>query len=103
VCEDIIQLRQQMAREGWDSRDELTTIGWGNKVGYSVWFTRWDWHGKKLFGHNACYHAHRPSSAEMFATTLEAATLARKAYEEFQAAPPHLMADGSLKAHEVHR
>ena len=33
----------------------------------------------------------------MLATTLGAASLARKAYAEFPEHPPHQMADGSLK------
>ena len=50
VQDELIALRKQMAAEGWLSKDDLTTFGWKEGFGYSVWFERWDWHGKPLHG-----------------------------------------------------
>jgi len=54
------QVRAYMARLGWHSDDRISPLGWGCDefgkpvFGYSIWFTRWDWHGvhcdKRTFG-----------------------------------------------------
>jgi hypothetical protein len=46
-------IRQDMAFKGWQSEDRLTSFGFGQdemgnpEWGYSIWFYRWDWHGRK--------------------------------------------------------
>lgn len=77
----IMALRVAMADEGWHSRDRLSSMGWGERVGYSVWFERWDWHGRRIGG--VTFHAHTPDLAQMFSAAQHAAALARKAWASF--------------------
>ena len=77
----IMALRVEMANEGWHSKDRLSTMGWGERVGYSVWFERWDWHGRRIGG--VVFHAHTPDLAQMLRAAQYAAALARKAWATF--------------------
>lgn len=101
VSDEIMQIRREMASEGWHSEDRITDQGWGDKgkFGYSVWFTRWDWHGKQLIritGNKACYHASTSDLDCMWEAVLMAAKIARRAYAEFPDIPPRQGADGTL-------
>ena len=100
----IVEIRVQMAEQGWKSEDRLTDVGWGNGFGYSVWFRRWDWHGThliKAIGEDACYHAHRKGldRGSMLVAVEEAAQRARDAWNRYPypALPPVQMADGKLR------
>lgn len=100
--EAIVELRLQMAAEGWESEDRITNAGWRDGMGFSIWFQRWDWHGQqtiKLTGSQACYHAHTPTLTPeaMLRSMREAAARARQAYANFEEYPPQQMADGTLK------
>lgn len=77
----IMALRVEMANEGWHSQDRLSEMGWGGRVGYSVWFERYDWHGRRIGG--VVFHAHTPDLAQMRRAALHAAALARKAWATF--------------------
>ena len=100
---DVMQLRLEMAAEGWDSEDRLTEQGWGGTFGYSIWFQRWNWHGRKLItltGNKACYHAHTPNPlgpSDFLRVATLAAERARKAYAGFPDVPPRQMADNTLQ------
>lgn len=93
----FVRLRIEMAEKGWHTEDRLTTEGWGNTVGYSIWFSRWDWHGKRLHGNRACYHAHGYVSDGVDKIVERAAGLAKSAWEIFPSFPPDQLADGSLR------
>lgn len=93
-------LRLQMAREGWHSEDRLSDEGWGRgRVGYSIWFSRYDWHGKKamhMTGGKACYHAHTPDPSMASQTVARAAEIARRAWNEYPQVPPSQGLGGEL-------
>ncbi|KVP39843.1 hypothetical protein [Burkholderia ubonensis] len=43
----LLELRVAMAAEGWLSQDMVSPEGWSEEPGYSIWFKRYDWHGKR--------------------------------------------------------
>jgi hypothetical protein len=87
-----------MWAEGWTSEDQLTTNGWGSGLGYSIWFNRWDWHGKKLTAFRATYHAHGLASEGIMRVAEKAASLAREAWAKFPDEPPNQMAHYVLQS-----
>lgn len=81
-----IEIRLIMKDLGWTSRDCLSKYGWVNGYGYSIWFERNDWHGRKAFaltGHNVCFHEHTNDLDEINHITKVCAERSLKAYEEF--------------------
>lgn len=79
---DAMALRRELAAEGWYSHDRLTSLGWGKgQLGYSIWFERWDWHGRHV--DSITFHAHTPDLSRVAEATAHAAALARKAWAEF--------------------
>jgi len=91
MSDRVMDLRAEMMAEGWSSCDRVTQQGWGPTPGYSVWFERWDWHGRRtllLIGNKAVYHAHRPSLDQIFDAVLEASDRARRAWTDFPDCPP---------------
>lgn len=85
-----MSVRTKMAQEGWYSEDRITNQGWAGKVGYSIWFKRYDWHGKKamvLTGSAATYHAHTDDLTKIDDTVRKAAELAKRAYEFIECPP----------------
>ena len=79
---DPMALRQEMAAEGWHSHDRLTEHGWGKgNLGYSVWFERWNWHGRHC--DSLCFHAHTDDLSRIGEAVQHAANLARRAWVEF--------------------
>ncbi|WP_060059914.1 hypothetical protein [Burkholderia ubonensis] len=98
---DLLELRVAMAAEGWMSEDKVSTQGWGERPGYSIWFKRYDWHGQRtmaLTGSATTYHAHTPDPSKAFEAAVKAAELARRAWREFQACPPSQTVDYDLAA-----
>lgn len=81
-----MEIRLLMKEQGWDSKDRLTEIGWGGKYGYSIWFEKWEWHGRstlKLTGDKVCFHRHTDDLTEIDAITSICAEQCIKAYEDF--------------------
>ncbi|MEW6227268.1 MAG: hypothetical protein AB1700_04130 [Bacillota bacterium] len=37
-----VEIRVYMSTLGWMSEDQLSDVGWENKVGYCIWFKRRD-------------------------------------------------------------
>lgn len=96
---DVLELRTQMAAEGWMSEDQVSTEGWGGTPGYSIWFKRFDWHGRRamaLVGTAATYHAHTPDPRNALNAALRAAELARRAWADFPECPPAQTAQHTL-------
>jgi len=94
----LVRLRLAMWAEGWTSEDQLTTNGWGSGLGYSIWFNRWDWHGKRLTAFRATYHAHGLARDGILSVAEKAAALAREAWERFPDEPPNQMAHYVLQS-----
>ena len=86
-----------MAQKGWQSEDRLTMDGWGKNVGYSIWFSRWTWHGKRLLGNKACYHASGYVSEGIENNVVRAAEKAKLAWRAFPNFPPDQLANGKLR------
>ena len=79
---DVFMLRAAMQAEGWNSHDRLTDMGWGKgNVGYSIWFERWDWHGRHV--DSIVFHAHTSDISRITEATAHAASLARRAWQDF--------------------
>jgi hypothetical protein len=96
-------IRREMAALGWYSDDRITTFGWGDGImGYSIWFSRWDWHGMKHYG-PPTYHAHTSDLTRIDQAVREAALRALDAYERFPDFPPNQLTDNSLRVDETLR
>lgn len=93
-------LRASLAAAGWESQDRLGAHGWGERPGYSVWFSRYDWHGRFL-GTAVTVHASDPDLAGAPAAVLRAGALAVRAWEEFPEAVPRVDARGRLVVDEL--
>lgn len=83
-----LQIRKEMTKEGWASEDRLTDMGWGNKgkFGYSIWFERWNWHGKLTT--KVCFHNSTDDLDRIDECVEEAAAMARKAWRDFPDSVP---------------
>lgn len=86
--DDTMAIRRQMAAEGWHSHDRLTTLGWGNGFGYSIWFHRWEWHGRRVDYAAASYHASTADPSKALSAVKEAARIARQALHDYPEYPP---------------
>ena len=104
-----IEIRLYMASLGWNSDDRLTSTGWGKdengnpKFGYSIWFERWNWHGKQCAANK--YHAHTDNLSKIDQITQIAADIALKAWANFTEPgwQPNQLADGTLVENYVRR
>ncbi|KLU62291.1 hypothetical protein CEB3_c13350 [Peptococcaceae bacterium CEB3] len=76
------QIRVSMAERGWMSEDQLTSIGWEDKIGYTIWFSRWDWHGVKL-RNKVSIHGHSTELDHIRDLVAETAQRALKAWEAY--------------------
>lgn len=76
------EIRIYMSTIGWMSEDRLSNLGWGNKVGYSIWFWRWDWHNVKL-GNKVCFHYHTDDLSKIDEVVAKTAIKALKAWQQF--------------------
>jgi hypothetical protein len=85
---DAMEIRRQMAAEGWHSHDRITTQGWGGSFGFSIWFHRSDWHGRRVDYAAATYHAHTADLAEAAQAVERAARNARLALHDYPDFPP---------------
>lgn len=75
-----------MKKFGWESHDDLTTRGWGNEYGYSIWFERHNWHGRNTYaltGHGVTFHRHISDLSQIDYITKICAEQAIQAYEDF--------------------
>ena len=95
--DSLVRIRRAMAQKGWQSEDRLTMEGWGKNVGYSIWFSRWNWHGKRLYGNKACYHASGYVSEGIEKIVERAAEKAKLAWRAFPSFPPDQLANGKLR------
>jgi hypothetical protein len=93
----VEELKIYMSQKGWRSKDQVSNLGWGDgdKYGYSIWFERWDWHGKN--GADVCFHAHTGDLSKIHDVVEKAALMALKAWEEYQDCVPSQCLDGVKK------
>lgn len=96
-----MQIRLRMASLGWISEDRITWMGWGHgeTYGYSVWFQRWDWHGKVM--DSISFGDHTKDLSQIDAATKRAANLATLAWEEFTDSVPRVDSAGRLVRDEM--
>lgn len=90
-------IRKEMANLGWQSTDRMTKEGWGDKVGYSIWFERWDWHEHKLLGNKACYHSHGYVFDGVDRIVHRASEIAKRAWTMDSEFPPDQLIHGELQ------
>ena len=47
----ILDLKKELIDSGWwDIEERISSYGWGDgKIGYTIWISRPDWHGKDAF------------------------------------------------------
>lgn len=101
---DIYKIRLEMKKLGWESEDKLSPTGWSDGYGYSIWFKRYDWHGKNaasITGHDVCFHEHEKDGSEydkVLATVIACAEKAKKAWLDFPDSIPHQYANGIRQA-----
>lgn len=54
----IGKIKLSMAKLGWNIEERISDDGWGDSIGYRIWFKRWEWHGKEtltLIGNKVCF------------------------------------------------
>lgn len=54
----IGKIKLSMAKLGWNIEERISDDGWGDSIGYRIWFKRWDWHEKEtltLIGNKVCF------------------------------------------------
>lgn len=93
------QIRAYMTALGWNSDDRMTDMGWGKgKYGYSVWFERWEWHGKHADKANYGAHIGSVSEYDIKKTIIKAAEQALEAWALFTdpGRPPNVNAYGEF-------
>lgn len=79
-------IRREMAELGWDSEDRMTDTGWGGKVGYSIWFFRYDWHEhdfRECGGFKTCFHGHTENLDKIDQAVKETAERAKMAWDKY--------------------
>lgn len=91
---DTKALRIAMIGRGWNSYDKLSTMGWGGGFGYSIWFERWDWHGKR--GIKIVFHNSTQDMDKTDDIIRKAAKMALDAWEEHKETVPTQTADGTV-------
>lgn len=101
--DEIYRIRIEMKELGWESEDSFTPMGWKNGYGYSIWFRRYDWHGKNavsITGHEVSFSCHQKSGddyAAVLKTVQECAEKAKKAWIDFPDSIPYETANGTIK------
>lgn len=90
----LYDLRLQMKQLGWESEDSLTPMGWKNGYGYTIWFRRYDWHGKNavsITGHEVCFYESEKHGADynaVYKAVKKCADKAVKAWNDFPKSIP---------------
>ena len=96
IPDDAMQIRLHMANLGWHSNDRLSDLGWGGKIGYSIWFERWDWHGHKGVP-GVSIHEHTNDLSRIDIEVKKAAQKALETWYKFPTCIPHRYADESIE------
>ncbi|AKA44359.1 hypothetical protein [Paenibacillus polymyxa] len=92
-----MEIRLKMQELGWDSKDQIAEGGWINGHVYSIWFERYNWHGRRtlaITGRHVCFHRHTNDVGMIDTVTRLCAEQALKAYKDFPDTIPCIDADG---------
>jgi hypothetical protein len=84
MSESAMQVRLRMTALGWHSEDRLSDIGWGAKVGYTIWFKRWDWHGNSKRGAAVTFNRGTSDLTKIDEIVLECSKVALVAWDKYQ-------------------
>lgn len=99
----ITKIKLEMADLGWEVEEKISTQGWRNSTGYTIWFKRSDWHGKltySLTGHEVVFVGTTrdvKNEQAVLETVRKTAEKAKKAYEDFKTEIPFQTAKGEVK------
>lgn len=101
---EILKLKIELVKMGWQVEERTGTDGWADgKIGYIIWISRPDWHGKEIYSLNAqmemslhglCDDA--TNEEKMLKTVKDLKTLAEKAWSKFPDSIPEQNAHGEL-------
>ena len=98
----LIQIKQEMASQGWNIEEKISKEGWHGKTGYTIWFKRSDWHGKltySLTGHQVVFVG-MTENAFAYDSVVEVvrntAEKAKKAWNDFPDSIPFQNAKGEI-------
>lgn len=85
----IGKIKLSMAKLGWNIEERISDDGWGDSIGYRIWFKRWDWHGKEtltLIGNKVRFTGATSDAFDYEAVlniVYKTAKKARKAWHDF--------------------
>ena len=85
-----------LVNEGWTVEDKITSQGWGDSIGYSVWAKRWDWHGREIDVQFNRHVSNAENEAEIEKVLQELLSLTREAWNEFPDSVPEECGKGTL-------
>lgn len=95
------EIRIELAALGWNTEDKLSNFGWGtgDRRGYSVWVSRWNWHGVRL-GSSVSFHQ-SVSPENLTPENIDAAwtrcrNIALAAWDDYPHSLPMVTADGKV-------
>lgn len=94
--DNIHRLKMQLANEGWQVEDKITSNGWGDSIGYSVWVKRWDWHGRAIDVQFNRHVSNAENEAEVENALKELLSLTREAWRKFPDSVPEECGKGTL-------
>lgn len=104
MSNEILKLKIDLVKMGWQIEERTGTDGWSDgKIGYTIWISRPDWHGKDIYSltaqpemylHELCDDA--TNEETMLKTVKDLKTLAEKAWNEFPNSIPVQNAYGEL-------
>lgn len=94
--DNIHRVKMQLANEGWQVEDKITSNGWGDSIGYSVWAKRWDWHGRAMDVQFNRHVSNAENEAEVENALKELLSLTREAWRKFPDSVPEECGKGIL-------
>ena len=94
--DNIHKLKMQLANEGWNVEDKITSQGWGDSIGYSVWVKRWDWHGRAIDVQFNRHVSDAGNEAEVEKALQELLSITREAWNKFPDSIPEECGKGTL-------
>lgn len=94
--DNIHKLKMQLANEGWQVEDRITSDGWGDSIGYSVWAKRWDWHGRAIDVEFNRHVSDAGNVAEVEKSLQELLSITREAWVKFLDSVPEECGKGTL-------
>lgn len=94
--DNIHRLKMQLANEGWQVEDKITSNGWGDSIGYSVWAKRWDWHGRAIDVQFNRHVSNAGNETEVEKALQELLFITREAWNKFPDSVPEECGKGIL-------